>query len=77
MAFDYTAIINILTGSVLDTEITVPYTFVGYDAFPLKVNIMRPFPGNNPLTEENGLEKQIYIIDYPEPSVPLRSEAIK
>ena len=30
-----------------NTELTLPYVFVGDEAFPLTPNLMRPFPGRN------------------------------
>ena len=30
-----------------NTELTLPYVFVGNEAFPLTPNLMRPFPGRN------------------------------
>ena len=38
---------------VLGSDDTVPYVFVGDEAFPLKPNIMRPFPGVNNINDED------------------------
>ena len=44
---------TLMCSCVLGSDDTVPYVFVGDEAFPLKPNIMRPFPGVNNINDED------------------------
>lgn len=43
------------------TNIKVPYTFIGDEAFPLLVNILRPYPGKQLV---NNIKKKYLITSF-------------